>query len=801
MRWTFVLSCSNDDTTLTLAQEPIDFVDYTITMKRDPKTHGKMIEMSNSLTFHSDGYDFIKDKYDTYGIGADIVLSITMDCEGEDDSLPDARIDMSSLSFENGEACLVTADLEDASCVMMFKNRQDLKVDLLSLDTVDNPGGETLTDYSAIGVNTTIPSKAIQKTDELHYGGDSDTVATITNEEDITEDSSPSILVESESYIWISQADVINEIGGINDDFTTGRSGSEPSTDIWTNTFVLYADANVQISGLYDVDLEVMVNTTNATLDSAGVPGDKFDRVQVDLVARKTTAGPSYDYNVIATWDFNSGPYNNSFSENLVTDIGSSWPAGWTPITTLTDEDTAGESYVLYYNITISGTYTKINPLANMDFEFYATITDRTTSFLEFDIITRFPESTAKTSKINETISRIAEKITGDCLRMYSSYFTRTDAEPYPSELPDTDPDYVYPTNGCASVYRITNGLLLRHITDAKCFISFRELYDSLNAIFCIGMGLEDDPYRPGYQRLRIEHADFFYEDTPMSYGINYPDKITRTIKTDLFFTNLTIGYQKWESEAFSSLDEFITKRQYTTGITQIGGDKILLSSMIASPYAIEITRQQKIDMKDYKYDNDIFILDPDSDDALEGGDVIDYTSYYNVSISPKHNAGRWFKWLFAIFKNHLDTDSKLLFCSGEGNYDAYVVNPNISCDSLSYDYTINAYEDDDLTYQFKDDYENNPPILGFEEWSFIYPMTFANYQEVRNNFYQLIPVTYDSSGTKYGYLMDVAYQPAKGLAQFKVVKQWEDGAANYILAEDGTYMLQEDGSYIIWES
>jgi len=272
MEWTFIITCSNDSTALTLTDEPMDFLDYTIIMRRDPKTHGKMIDMSNSLTFFGDAYAFIKSKYDTFGVQADLVLSITVTCDGTTDILPDARFNMSSLEFEEGSDCTVTCDLEDATCIMRFKNRQDLKVDVLSLSTVDDPDNETLTPYTAIGINTTIPTKAIQKVDELHYGGDTDTGATVTHEEDISEDSDPSVLIESESYSWLKQADVINEIGGVNDDFDTGHDFAQTAPDIWTNTFIQYADPFIYPTGLSDVDLGVVVNLDNATLDSSGVP-------------------------------------------------------------------------------------------------------------------------------------------------------------------------------------------------------------------------------------------------------------------------------------------------------------------------------------------------------------------------------------------------------------------------------------------------------------------------------------------------------------------------------------------------
>lgn len=797
MEWEFIITCSNDTTALTLTDEPMDFLDYTITIRRDPKTHGKMIDMANSLTFFGDAYGFIKSKYDTFGVEADLVLSITVTCDGTTDILPDARFNMSSLEFNEGSDCTVTCDLEDASCIMKFKNRQDLKVDLLSLNTVDDPDGATLTAYDNIGVETAIPAKSIQKIDEIYYTSDQG-VSSVSKSYTHTTDGPVPLSI----FFWMAQSERITELSGLNGDYVSGGVVDTIDSDVpyfWTHPVISNQYGSITVTGLFHVTLYIEVGLTNVTLNG-GSGAETFKDVTATTVLKITHPDLSDDYVTLGTNSY-PGYWDNTFAKEI--SIPLSFDANLQ----------VGDLYTIYIHVEIDPAYTIINPMNPVSIEFFETVTDFHDSYTKFDVLTSFPSTQAKLSLVNETLSRITEKLTGDCLRMYSSYFGSPTSEPYDRENPDVDNgvacnDFAGECYGCGHGFSITNGLLLRRIEDAACFISFRELYDSLNAIFCIGMGIEDDPFRSGYQRLRIEKAEFFYEDTPMSYGINYPDKIIRTIKTDLFFSNLVVGYQNWESEAFSSLDDFFSQRQYTSPITQIGGDKSLISSVIASNYAAELTRQQKENTANWKYDNSIFIFEGNrtadtpgvlTGECEEGSDVIDPDTVYNTEISPFVMALRWFKFLFAIFKDNLAVESVLNFVSGTGNY-AAIIQRNPAIDECQL-YTDGYYpEDENLTYDILLDEEDNPPFLGFEQWDFTYPMSFANYQEVRNNFYQQIPVTYNSSGTKYAYLMEVSYKPAQGLATFRAVKKWDNADTQYILAEDGTFILQEDGSYIIWE-
>lgn len=794
--WRWVLSCSNDASEFEIPDEPIDWEDYTIQIKRDPNVHGKIIAMTNSLTFYEDnaqdvGYSFIKEKYDNYGIAADITLQIFFSCDGSDEQqLPDARLNLSDIQFEEGEGCFVTVPMEEATCIMQFKNRQDLKVDLLSLDTVNDPGGESLEPYDNIGVEMDLPPKSIQKIDELYYSSDQG-VSSITKQYNHTTDGPVPLSI----FFWLSQSESITELGGLNEDYVSGGVVDTIDSDVpyfWTHPVIQNQYGAIALTGLFHVTLYIEAHLTNVTLNG-GSGSETFKDVTATTILKVTHPDLSDEYFTLGTNSY-PGYWDNTFAKEI------SIPLTFDPNLQV------GDLYTLYIHVEIDPSYTIINPLDPVLIEFFETVTDFHDSFVKFTVLTQFPTTQAKVSLVNETLSRITEKLTGDCLRVYSTYFGTPYSQPYDRENPDIEPDYTPAGFGCGSNEVLTNGLLIRRATDAKCFISFRELYDSLNAIHCIGMAIEDDPFRDGYSRIRIENAKFFYEDDVMDYAVDFPTKISRTVKLDTFFCNLIIGYQQWESEAFSSLDEFLTKRQYTTGMTQIGGDKSLLSSVIASGYAIEITRQQKENTSDWKYDNSIFIIQVTVSNEVAfyleigGNDPIDPISVYNGGLSPTQNAARWFEFLFSVFKDYIAADSKLLFVSGEGNYQVSLTIPGMECPAFTAE-TIT--ENADLTYSMKTDYADNLPALGFEEWQLEYPMSFAEYVSVKDNFYKKVAVQWDAEiGYKYAYIEQMDWRPAQSLVSLRLRRAWEEFSLDsFLLLEDGDYVLLEDGGKIKLET
>lgn len=225
-------------------------------------------------------------------------------------------------------------------------------------------------------------------------------------------------------------------------------------------------------------------------------------------------------------------------------------------------------------------------------------------SFIKMETLSHTAPSLARVFAINESISRVAETITNNKLKAYSEYFGRTDSQPY-----------ALPADGCGSMEAITNGIRIRgqenRIVGSPSLysVSLQDLFNGLNPIHNIGMGLEPDAERPGYSRLRIEPWKYFYNDTIVltCEGIN---KINRKCYEKDIYSTFQFGYAKWEAEEYSGLDEFLTKRSFRTTLSEIKNDFVQLSSFIASGYALEITKRKgENNSKDWRYDKESFII------------------------------------------------------------------------------------------------------------------------------------------------------------------------------------------------
>ncbi|MBK7882490.1 MAG: hypothetical protein IPJ81_00610 [Chitinophagaceae bacterium] len=209
----------------------------------------------------------------------------------------------------------------------------------------------------------------------------------------------------------------------------------------------------------------------------------------------------------------------------------------------------------------------------------------------------------SKVFMVNETISRVAETITNDKIRAYSDYFGRTDAQPYTS-----------PENGCGSLEVLAKGIYIRNQENRipgkpiLFSLSMQDLWEGLNPVHNIGFGLEDDIYRPGKQWLRVEPWKYFYKDEVVMecIGIN---KVDQNVIQSEHYSTFKFGYEKWEGEEYTGLDEFLTKRTYRTTLSSLKNELTKLSRFIASGYALEITRRKNADSKDWRFDNDTFII------------------------------------------------------------------------------------------------------------------------------------------------------------------------------------------------
>lgn len=213
--------------------------------------------------------------------------------------------------------------------------------------------------------------------------------------------------------------------------------------------------------------------------------------------------------------------------------------------------------------------------------------------------------TTAKVYMVNEALSRIAEATTNDCLRVYSQYFGRTDSQPYSVEQ-----------TGCGGFEAITNGLKIRNAlqadgTDPTMPISMKDLFEGLSAIHNLGLGVEADtnPGREGKQLIRVEPLKYFF-NTNVVMVFDGVREIKREVDTSIIYSVYKTGYSKWETENTNGLYDLHGSREYRTKTSQVRNELNKLSNLIASDYAIEVTRRQfGKTTTDWKYDNDNFIV------------------------------------------------------------------------------------------------------------------------------------------------------------------------------------------------
>ena len=256
----------------------------------------------------------------------------------------------------------------------------------------------------------------------------------------------------------------------------------------------------------------------------------------------------------------------------------------------------------------------------------------------------------------------------------------------------------------CYAYMALTSGISLRQF-GTECFVTFQDLFQSLNALFNIGVGFtENDP-----NVLRIESWDYFYNETViLSFEVDlYQAKYVRKVENEMYYNQFEFGYNSWLNEKTSTLYEFNTKRVYSLPVKHVEKALTQVSKYIASPYAIEKQRRDILN-NNAEYDNEIFFIcvGPSVDttntaQVTDGTDTVTYPSHMWITehgISYAQNMPDW-KWplnyRIAPFRCHFvhweptvnvglwHTNGTLEFVKGDANYKICGTDPahnNFNC-------------------------------------------------------------------------------------------------------------------------
>jgi hypothetical protein len=289
--------------------------------------------------------------------------------------------------------------------------------------------------------------------------------------------------------------------------------------------------------------------------------------------------------------------------------------------------------------------------------------------------------------------------------------------------------------NGCYWNYALTNGLKIRNaktnassgeicdpnalLTQTNFQVSFKKVFESLSAIFCLGWGFEKDTN--GNWQVRVESVEYFYQNQIEFTALNV-GQVRRSAQTEDLANQFVMGYDDtWKNIQAAGIWAIHTNRTYyvdNRAMAEGTTKKMeLLSSIIAEGYAIEFSRrmyffQPDSGSSDRPNDYELFIIwlnrtslvvpnvqnseyrlpppetgtatfPPGSVSMSSRRGAISYSEVgdlYNIAITPARNAMRW--WKVLGMHTYGLTNPKLKFQTGQyqKDYKSNVFSQHAAC-------------------------------------------------------------------------------------------------------------------------
>lgn len=375
-----------------------------------------------------------------------------------------------------------------------------------------------------------------------------------------------------------------------------------------------------------------------------------------------------------------------------------------------------------------------------------------------------------------EVIQDIISDISGNTAKLVSNLLGRTDIG--------------YVENGCAALIAYTNGYLMRGfpLADRPIIARLKEIIEGLDANYAIGMGYELNALNEWVWRL--EQWEYFYRDALIQTFSNVSD-YNEPIDNKIIYNQLSFGYAKYtqDLEQVSTLDEFLTKHDYSTPIESYKQTLSRICKQIAAGYSIELTRRKPYQSnKDvsWTYDEDIFIIStvpdqqygyrPEKLENFTASGVIGVETSYNIRLTVSRMLARWAKWInsgLAFKTNSAIIDNTFTAKNGDLTSQYIGTQP---CES-----TVQFTEANDV---LKGDLANGEQKFFPDHIEFKTKITWTNLRAIRRCFVNKDPDgknngyfgVEDMEGvTQYGYLLTLDYTPLTEEAKFVLRKKYVD--------------------------
>jgi hypothetical protein len=380
------------------------------------------------------------------------------------------------------------------------------------------------------------------------------------------------------------------------------------------------------------------------------------------------------------------------------------------------------------------------------------------TTYLEVIGDTVRTATTADGFYIHDAAYGIINRIVGQTGVFYSEYFGAT----FTSGS--------YGDDGCGADYQLFKGKNIRGYTldEKPFFMAFDDWWEGANKIFNLGLGYEGS-------LIRVEEKSHFYDDSTNSVELQYVDEIEISYDPDYLLTSIEIGYQKWQAESGSGIDDPQTKHTYSTKFKTVGTrekkDIKILSPFVTASAAIEQTRREEIEAgKDWRMDEDDILIQTNSgaspvtprlySSSLITG-LINAETRYNARLTPGDNLNRWKNFIANGFQDY--PTSLFKFAGGEGNVEMVFNNPAASgCDAEA-----GTYVNQQGNVLVGTDYLFLPFV-----YKFTHPLRYTEWKLIRDNRKRSIGITWiDNEGVEQEstlFIKKLSYDINHAVANFE---------------------------------
>lgn len=745
-----------------IIDQPVGFADIVQGMIRNEEWSGVYFQATiNELGFYGKAMDYLEEQYATSGLKASVVFLAEQRCKDADpyEEVLRGRLNFGRRKAKCGVECRVTLPVEQEGCAVTFNNRYDQAVDIDSLVAFDRI--TALANYSAMGGVMTL---AAQKLD-VGVQGEVGSVTVDSFEAEM------SPLASNAIYIWVQnfrpsyynqQKNSIATGSLLPDSFSGIRQYNRDFATIYEDFFtpqLLFVDNIKCYAGAFSPEVTARLKGRVEVYSGR----DDYKLVITVYFVKFTPSGDL----AFPNWIEDTG-LSNVLQKHIIYDQSTNNPANITRAFDFTYANPAltfseGESFNAYVSV-----YAQVNdePPENMT----ARVTFDPETMIDINTTRDCPPTDAQVYLVNETMSRVVEAITNNCIKVKSDYYGRTDSQPYFSGV-----------DGCGSLRVLLNGLKLRQSPDNKMFLSMKDLYDGMiKAIDNCGMGFEKDPERPGYDLLRVEPIEYFYQDFEVLRFPFVPEVNSDTDESK-HYSIIKVGYNKWEPRTVAGLDEFNANREFRTSLETVRTTLDITSNFIAAGYVIETTRQESFaatGAEDTTWDNDTFVICVDREIygyKVEQGEIQAPTNMfspataYNFRITPLRNLMRHFKSIINSYANILYSSSKLFFSKGTGNYTA----TGQLIDDCADENAPKAENIDLSVTDFKNPIDSLPLVRN-EIATWRYAFTASDWGKLRAKPNGYVSVQCGNGSWLKVYITDLQWEVRKGEAEIKGKIKWQ---------------------------